>query len=596
MEEDIKTIYVNLYEDITSIIDRLELIEETIIILFIPFDSYLAQNITNFKILKREEAHLDKYIIIVSPDIVVREFARSVGFEVFEEIEDVYEHFKTGGLKRKITTKVFDIIKPSYEKEIEYKEENREELPKKNEAAYKEKIFQERPIKEVEDIKLKSKPEGYLKEEIKPSRVELDFLQKPSRGEKKELFGEDKVPLSYGIKKESIVKKLFSAISRLSFLEKSLFAVVIFSLIVGFISFYFLLEEASIKIYPVKEVNVFDLKIKANKNISKINFEKMEIPAQVVAVEKNTTEEFFATGKKFAKTKAKGTITVYNVYSSWPQKLVKNTRFLSQDKKLFRTTKAIIIPGAKIKNGQIVPSSIDVEVVADQIGPEYNIPPSTFTIPGFKGGPKYKGFYGKSFDYMKGGANGDVVYITEDDVKKAKKTVLDKLFNVAQSELESQIPENLKLIPEAKENKTISINVEPKENEIAKKFKVTAKIVSYAFLFDEKDLSDLIHYIALSRTKKGEIADKNTQKIEFKSSSIDFSRGEAIFNIRAEETAYASINKDDLKSKLAGKNYEAINEFFGNQKNIEKADVTLWPFWISKVPKSLNKIKIEIVK
>jgi len=95
--------------------------------------------------------------------------------------------------------------------------------------------------------------------------------------------------------------------------------------------------------------------------------------------------------------KATGIITIYNTYSSSPQTLVKTTRFVSEGGKLFRTTKTIVVPGADASSGKIVPGSTTVEVIASEPGNEYNIGPSTFSIPGFKGTPKYLAFYGESF-------------------------------------------------------------------------------------------------------------------------------------------------------------------------------------------------------
>ncbi len=73
------------------------------------------------------------------------------------------------------------------------------------------------------------------------------------------------------------------------------------------------------------------------------------------------------------------------------------TRFLALDGKIFRLTKGITVPGAKIVEGKIIPSSIEAAVIADQPGEAYNIGPvSRFSIPGLKGTPKYEAFYAES--------------------------------------------------------------------------------------------------------------------------------------------------------------------------------------------------------
>ena len=56
--------------------------------------------------------------------------------------------------------------------------------------------------------------------------------------------------------------------------------------------------------------------------------------------------------------KARGSLTVYNEYSSSPQTLVATTRFESPEGKIFRIEKNIVVPGAKIEEGKIIASTI----------------------------------------------------------------------------------------------------------------------------------------------------------------------------------------------------------------------------------------------
>lgn len=146
------------------------------------------------------------------------------------------------------------------------------------------------------------------------------------------------------------------------------------------------------------------------------------IDAIVVCLQNQISEEPWI---EKSGTKASGTITAFNEYGSESQLLIASTRFLSSNGKIFRTTKDIYIPGANIIDDEIIPSSIDVEVMADYWGSEYNIGPSDFTIPGFKGTVKYVSLYGKSDTAMSGGSNE----ITEDiDLKTEYQDNLDQLI------------------------------------------------------------------------------------------------------------------------------------------------------------------------
>lgn len=91
--------------------------------------------------------------------------------------------------------------------------------------------------------------------------------------------------------------------------------------------------------------------------------------------------------------KAFGKVTAYNDGSN-PQVLVKNTRFVTPDGKIFRLSKIATIPAG---------GSIEVVIFADETGSVYNIPPTTFKMPAFVGSERYGYLYGRSFVSMEGG-------------------------------------------------------------------------------------------------------------------------------------------------------------------------------------------------
>ena len=112
------------------------------------------------------------------------------------------------------------------------------------------------------------------------------------------------------------------------------------------------------------------------------------IQGEVLEAEKEVSQNFTAHGKKLKSTKAHGTMRIYNNYSTAAQTLVATTRFISNEGKLFRTKERVVIPGGYYEGGKLAAGFIDIEVIADQPGEDYNIDPSTFSIPGFVGTSK----------------------------------------------------------------------------------------------------------------------------------------------------------------------------------------------------------------
>src|SRR3989344_812332 len=104
-----------------------------------------------------------------------------------------------------------------------------------------------------------------------------------------------------------------------------------------------------------------------------------EIPAEGVLFEETVESSAKATGEKEFNDRAMGQIVIYNAYSSEVQQLVERTRFSTPDDKIFRIQKAIAVPGAKVIDGKIEPSSVEADAVADSPGERYNIGFSAFS-------------------------------------------------------------------------------------------------------------------------------------------------------------------------------------------------------------------------
>jgi len=133
-----------------------------------------------------------------------------------------------------------------------------------------------------------------------------------------------------------------------------------------------------------------------------------ELAYETIAVGGVKTVYLQATGESKVEKKASGTIIVYNNYSSAPQRLIKNTRFETPTGLVYRIDKSIIVPGTRVESGKIIPGSVETTVFADLPGPNYNIGLNDFTVPGFKGTPRYEGFYARSKTTMAGGFIGNV--------------------------------------------------------------------------------------------------------------------------------------------------------------------------------------------
>jgi hypothetical protein len=194
----------------------------------------------------------------------------------------------------------------------------------------------------------------------------------------------------------------------------------------------------------------FDGVLSIDKSVAQVDLAGSKVPGQLFVIRDSVIKRVPATGKQYVSKKATANLTVFNAYSSQPQNIVANTRFVTQDGVIFRSTSALTIPGAKIENGKIIPSSIDTQVVADKPGESGNVGQTQkLTIPGFAKTPKFEGFYGELKDGTNGGFVGNTSVPTEKDLAAAKAEGFALVSEQLQAKQKGAVSEGFTVLPGA---------------------------------------------------------------------------------------------------------------------------------------------------
>ena len=603
-------IQIKSQDELTLLIDKIVSTEAQRVYLLIPENSRIAQHALNFRLLKREADALGKEIVIVSANPRVQALALKSSIQVHHETEE----FKLGAREKNNSNaeaqpkRVGDITPPpasQFIKGTEIGEAGQGERGvaevsvsssnKKDSASFGGKEdagnnLAERRVKTPNEaitkklfllpslgsVKLllpkgnfrrdKSKPNAVPSGDLKIARL-LDSRKKISRG----IFSASKI-------------KVFKAI--LGFL------VLISGSITAF-TFYSILPSSKIFVKPVSEDLSFELFIKGDANISEINEKNLTIPSQIFEKTEEVSKVVKSSGEKEIKERERGRIRVYNSYSSEPQTLVKTTRFISEDGKIFRTTETIVVPGAKVEGGEIVGSSIFVNVEGSETGAEYNIGPSSFSIPGFKGTPKYLAFYGKSEESMSGGKIAKVKVITENDYNTVVSHIERDLKTQSTESLKSLIPAGFFVPDEAYEISDVSIISQSKIGDEAEAFSVLGRVSLKAFAILEKDAFDLLSNDFTSRFPAMRLSD-NQAKMTFDVKSKDFKDGIIGITLSSNMEAFAVISVDEMKEKVIGKSEVDVRRVLSSYPGVKEAKVTFWPFWVNSIPDDSSRIEIII--
>lgn len=377
--------------------------------------------------------------------------------------------------------------------------------------------------------------------------------------------------------------------NRKGFLVKGSILVVLFVVFLFFVR-YAVLTKVVIELWQETEQIQIVETVTIATSQKQPDFEAKIVPGVIFEDEQSFSQEFSASGIVQKGVKAKGIIRVYNTYSASSQGLLISTRFVSADGKLFRSTKKEVIPGGKYEKGKLVPNSIDIEVQAAAVGEEYNIDPSTFSIPGFAGTPKYTAFYGKSFTAMMGGFKGTVTQVTQEDIEKAQEAIVQKL---KQASLYTVIPADFVLLKEAITEEPVQIVSSAKEGRETEMFQVSVTGRSKGLAFRKSDMEQLARKLVNEQGPE----DKTIKEDNFVLSYALHKLGDGntmVVTVTIKANLYSDIDVAILKKALVGKSPQEAELFLGGLPDITRVEVSSWPFWRKYIPSNFDRIEIVV--
>ena len=451
--------------------------------------------------------------------------------------------------------------------------------------------------RKVKDIFLPHELNNYSSDQkqIETEEIPIRFIDKAKVERKiEDTKSEESITVTSSALKEKWTNKKKAVDKKFKILLGIFFALVAFYYL-GFV----LLAKAEVNIATKKIEMPFSGTILVDRNVFATNFSQAVIPGNLFVFKADETQEFSSTGQGKDERKAKGIITIYNNYSTSPQILVATTRFETPDNKIFRLDSRIVIPGASTKNGELIPSTIDVKVTADKSGPDYNIeacnlPDCKFTIPGFEGTSKFEGFYGVSTKAMTGGSFGAVPLVTSEDLKNAEEIILKTVMDSIEQDLQNKIPKELKVLSEAKSGiKITNVDSDANVGDSREKFTVSAEGEVNIIAFNEDDVIEYMQAM-LDEDKDENYEYCQKPELEYLEFKTDFNEGTLKMLVKTNQIVCHKLSLDEIKQTIAGKSREELDKIFESNPGIKEVEVKLWPLWIRRVPNSLKKINLFI--
>lgn len=521
-------IIVGKNDDAGTVIKKIENSESRKMILVIPRQSKFGEEVSNFGILREAATELDKEIAIESVDENTLALARANGFEA---LHPLFEGSARGN--------VSDILPAKRSGKI----------PASAKAAKKKEPVMLHRAEELLEETLENLPP----EDVSAETSEL----KPSSRRK---FPSKKILYFIGA---------VAALAAIFFAGTSIFA----------------RADVTLRFKKTPWQDTASFTAAADPSSPGI------LKAQIFNPVKSATPLFPATGKSQVSEKARGKILIFNAYSSKSQQLVATTRFETPDGKILRLVSQVTVPGAKIQDGKIIPSSIEADVIADKPGAEYNVGPmEKLTIPGFKGSARYDGFYGKLEAQLKGGFIGVRQVPTATDVETAKTKTTELLRAAFGPGFLDTVSDGLKILDGSSSFEVIKLSVDTATDKDGN-FSVLGQARYTAIGFSEEELKTAL----LARAKKQD-PNASFEEISVKYSNVrpDFKRGAVSFTVASDAVLAPSFDRDAFRGSILGKQVGEVRDAILRLPELSEGKISLSPVWLSAVPTSANRVKILV--
>jgi hypothetical protein len=311
----------------------------------------------------------------------------------------------------------------------------------------------------------------------------------------------------------------------------------------------------------------------------------------VVTSQLQDSQSVPATGTQDVETKAQGSVTVYNDYSTAPVKLIANTRFQTPDGLIFRVPDAIVVPG---KTGS-TPGQVSVTLFADQSGQQYNIGPvSRFTVPGLQSTPAmYSNIYAQSTASTTGGFSGQQAGVDPNTLANTQAALRSQLAQEAQTAASAQTGTSTTVLPGLVQ---ITYQDLPQTAAASGSAEVNEQATIQMPVFDTNSFTQAIAQNVGEDSQGTPLTLVPGQGFAAQTSSASTTLGSEplLFTLAGSATLVWQLDSNALSLALAGHDQNAFDTITAGFPAIQEAHARIEPFWKTTFPSDPADINVVV--
>ncbi len=566
MATDKDTIYIDVEEEITAIIDKVKSSPSKVVALVLPKRAAVLQSIVNLKLLKRSADNEKKTLVLITTEAGLLPLAGAVGLHVASSLSDSPEipPPPSMGPNRPETVDEDMTIPMGEETETSDLTEHASKASAVGALTEAAKHHASKPDQELETLELdNTEPEPSTQEMPKKDK----HLKVPN-------FNRFRTVLIVGI-------------------------VVVAALVLLGILAFVVWPHADISIKTnAADVNV-NLPLTLDTSAQSANFSSGDLPAKTVTEQKTFTATVPTTGHQNLGNTATGTVVMLvpcSAYSTVPPPDVLSGTTLTQGQYNYSTTDDTTFPSPTTYKGRCYWEGIDastgsnnIPITAQSPGSAYNTNGQTsFTV---ANNPSVQAEGSAS-----GGTDNIVPAVAQADVTTATAKINTSNSSAAQQSLASQLlGDGYYPINATFTSSSPQIATSPNVGDQATSVTVTETITYTMYGAKQSDLKSAVATFVHSQTSKNQnIISYGINQNDFKQDNTNANTDQVTLSTIAEVGPNISVKQ--IRKSIAGKSPAAAVALIKQNPDVTSVSIRLSPFWVSSIPSNQSKITINIAK
>lgn len=546
MKKDI--IYIDIEDDITAIIGKVKDSKDKIIALVPPKQSSVLQSAVNLRLLARTSKTDKKSLVLITNNQALSGLAASVKIPVAKNLQSKPEIAEIPALD---VDDGDDVIDGS-----------------------------QLPVGEL------VKTTGASADTSGNKKVDeiIDDLDDPSDS------SVPKTPPRKASKNDmKALKQKGAKVPDFNKFRKRLFIIIgIVIILIGFLVWAIKFAPAA-KIIITAQTTSETVNTQARLSTSTTNVESSTLRSTTKQTEKEVSVDFEATGTQTKGERATGVLTLTRSLGG-SVNVPAGTRF-SNGNYVFTTTSSVVVPGASVgqNSTQLIPGTVDINVTAAAIGPEYNLSARSYTssINGIAA-------YGEQ---MSGGSRETVKIVTASDIQTASEKLASQSDDDVKEQLGAEFGDDFTVIDDSYTiDRASAVSTPAVGEEATGTAKLTSKATYSLTAISNSDLETYLKGILTSQLVADgktdqDVYDSGVSKVSFKDYSGSGDTRSVIISTTGQ--IGPKIDEDAIKEQVKGKRYGDIQSELGKIEGVNDVDVQFSFFWVRTVPNDNDKIEIE---